>query len=333
MSSYLPIKYVEWRGVEKLVAAEVLQDDKDGYVTGPVFAVAGVARIERASDSASETHFYDNIPALVVTGKTTDTVIISASAIPLDVLAEITGNYYDPDTGAMVTGNAEQKIFALGYIAQNTDHEDVYVWRYRGVFSANDVTHITENNSTDANGQEVVFTGYETRYVFEKTGKRASAINVDVSKGLADVSSFFDLVTTPDILQEAEEMYDPIIIHTDIRGNGDNRQTIALSSEADADLFARIGDILEKKPVQLVLRTEIQYYSTVDMTFLRGNVTYSRFGPQTISYEYIETVERTDYDPTKYTNISAHYKLTITPAYLSSPASASIKIDRIKYSY
>ena len=55
---------VEYRGVSDLVAAEVLTDDDDnGYTTGDVFAIAGVAEISKTTDSSNEAHYYDNMPA------------------------------------------------------------------------------------------------------------------------------------------------------------------------------------------------------------------------------------------------------------------------------
>lgn len=196
---------VEWRGVEGLVAAEVTVDDNEtgdghGYVTGSVFAIAGVAEISRTTDSSDEAHYYDNIPAVIVSNTASDTVTITASAIPFDVLAEITGQNYDATTGALIEGPRDFKYFALGYKTKKTNGDEVYVWRYKGTFSIPDQTNSTENDGTDANGQEIVFTGISTTHKFTKTGKGAKALNVDLGKDLANVTTFFDEVTTPDTL-------------------------------------------------------------------------------------------------------------------------------------
>lgn len=197
---------VEYRGVEGLVAAEVLtDDDNEGYTTGSVFAVAGVAEISKTTDSSNEAHYYDNMPAVVVSNTSSDTITISASAIPLDVLAEITGQNYDTGTGALIEGPRDLKYFAIGYKTKKTNGDEMYVWRYKGTFNIPDQTNSTENDSTDANGQEIVYTGISTTHKFEQTGKGAKALVVDVAKGLADVSTFFDVVTTPDTLQAATQ--------------------------------------------------------------------------------------------------------------------------------
>ena len=204
---------VEYRGVEGLVAAEVLVDDNEtntagegqtanhGYVTGNVFAIAGVAEISKTTDSSNEAHYYDNIPAVVVSNTSSDEITISASAIPFDVLAEITGQYYDQATGSLIEGPRDVKYFALGYITKKTNGDEVYVWRYKGTFNIPDQTNVTENDSTDANGQEIVYTGISTTHKFTKTGKGAKALNVDLGKDLANVTNFFNTVTTPDTLQ------------------------------------------------------------------------------------------------------------------------------------
>ena len=192
---------VEYRGVEGLVAAEVLtDDDNEGYTTGSVFAIAGVAEISKTTDSSNEAHYYDNIPAVVVSNTSSDTVTITASAIPLDVLATITGQNYDQTTGSLIEGPRDLKYFAIGYKTKKTNGDEMYVWRYKGTFNIPDQTNSTENNSTDANGQEIVYTGISTTHKFTKTGKGSKALVVDVAKNLADVSDFFEDVVTPDTL-------------------------------------------------------------------------------------------------------------------------------------
>ena len=177
-----------------------------GYVTGSVFAIAGVAEISKTTDSSSEAHYYDNIPAVVVSNTSSDEVTISASAIPLDVLATITGQNYDQTTGALIEGPRNLKYFAIGYKTKKTNGDEMYVWRYKGTFNIPDQTNSTENDSTDANGQEIVFTGISTTHKFTKNTdsagnpRGAKALVVDVAKGLANVTNFFTTVTTPDSL-------------------------------------------------------------------------------------------------------------------------------------
>lgn len=197
----------EYRGVEGLVAAEVTIDDNEtgeghGYVTGTPFEIAGVAEIGRATENSQESHYYDNMAAIVISSVGADTVTCSVSAIPLDVLAKITGQKYDATKGVLIEGSRENKYFALGYKTKKTNGDEVYVWRLKGSFSIPDQTNTTENDGTDANGQEIVFTGISTTHRFtNNNNKGCKAINVDVAKGLADVSTFFDEVTTPDTLQ------------------------------------------------------------------------------------------------------------------------------------
>ena len=190
----------EYRGVEGLVYAEVTADDDKSYTTGEVKQLAGVAEIGRTTETSSEPHYYDNVPAVVVSSTGSDEVTCTVSAIPLDVLAEITGQQYDSNLGVLIEGERATKYFALGYKAKKTNGKEVYVWRYKGQFSIPDSTHATEDDGTDANGQEITSTGISTTHKFTKTGKRAKAMNVDLEADKANVSTFFDTVTTPDTL-------------------------------------------------------------------------------------------------------------------------------------
>lgn len=196
----------EYRGVEGLVAAEVIKDNNvegegEGYVTGEVFSIAGIAELSKTTESSNESKFYDNMPAIVISSTGADEVTCSVSAIDQEVLAKITGQHYDSVTGTLIEGDRQNKYFALGYKTKKTNGDEVYVWRYKGTFNIPESTHATENDGTDANGQEITYTGIKTTHKFTKTGSGAKAINVDLGKDLADVTGFFDKVTTPDDLK------------------------------------------------------------------------------------------------------------------------------------
>lgn len=195
------MEIVEYRGVEGLVIAEVTKDDSETYETGEVMEVAGTSEISRTTETSSETHYYDNVPAIVITSTGADEVKVKASAIPLDKVAIMTGQYYDDTTGAFIEGERETKYFAMGYKTKKTNGKEVYVWRYKGTFAIPDSTHVTEDSGTTANGQELTFTGIATTHKFKKNGKRAKAMNVELEKDLADITEFFKKVTTPDDLQ------------------------------------------------------------------------------------------------------------------------------------
>lgn len=191
----------EYRGVEGLVYAPVTQDDSNGFVTGAVKPLAGVAEIGKSTESSNEAHYYDNLPAVVVSSTGSDTITISASAIPYDVLAEITGQYYDSNTGMFVEKERTPGYFAIGYQTKTTSGDVMYVWRLKGTFNIPDQTNQTENDGTDANGQEITYTGISTTYKFNKTGTPAKAITVDTNVNPVDESTFFGSVQTPDSVQ------------------------------------------------------------------------------------------------------------------------------------
>ena len=195
-------KIYEYRGVEGLVYAEVTADTKETFSTGTVNDLAGVAEISKSTDSSNEAHYYDNIAAIVVSSTGSDEITVSASAIPLDVLAEITGQYYDSATGMFVEKERYPKYFALGYKTKDTNGNDYYVWRLKGTFNIPDQTNATEDDGTDANGQELTYTGISTVHKFTKlTNKPAKAVTVDTSVNPVDESTFFGTVQTPDSVQ------------------------------------------------------------------------------------------------------------------------------------
>ena len=198
-------KYFEYRGVENAVFAEVIADTSEGISFGPVKDFTGVAEIAKTTESSNEAHYYDNIPAIVIDSMGADELTVNASGIPFDILAEITGQYYDATAGMLVEQEGTPKYFAFGYITNKTDGTKVLVWRLKGKFSIPDTDSATKDDGTDANGQELTYTGVSTAFKFNTTGKSARAVNIDtsVNAGISD-SAFFGTVQTPDTIAGSE---------------------------------------------------------------------------------------------------------------------------------
>lgn len=196
-------KIVEFRGCDHLVVAEVTKDDATGYTVGAITSLAPVAEIAKTTENSSETHFYDNVGAIVIKAEGSDEVTLTVPALNLDQLAKVTGKSLDPQTGAYVDDEGVEKSYAIGYRITLTDGSFRYVWRLKGVFSnVPDEDSTTKSNNIDTNNQSVVFTGNKTVYDFQAGSIKghAKAIVIDERDGLADVSKFFDQVVTPDNL-------------------------------------------------------------------------------------------------------------------------------------
>lgn len=190
----------EYRGVSDLYYAKVTEDSANAYTTGTPVYLAGVATISKTTASSVAAHYYDNIPAVLIATSGTDEVTLNVSAIPLEVLADITGQVYDSTHGAIIEGQREQNYFAIGYKTKKTDGTEMFVWRLKGVFNVPDQTSNTEDDGTDADGQELTFTGTQTVHQFTATGQGARAVIADDGLGLAQTSNWFSAVITPDTI-------------------------------------------------------------------------------------------------------------------------------------
>ena len=194
----------EYRGIRGLVGAEVTTDTTESFECGTPFPIVGVAELSRTTETTNESHYYDNVPAIVIESTGADEVTITGSAIPFDVLAQITGQTYDAEKGMFVEGERQSKYFAIGYITEKTDGTEIFVWRLKGKFNIPDSTHATKDDGAEANGQEIVFTGINTTHKFAAIGnKTAKAVNVDTGVNPVAETEFFASVQTPDTVEKA----------------------------------------------------------------------------------------------------------------------------------
>lgn len=194
----------EFRGVDNLVYALVTKDNNEegvgeGYVTGEVKVLAPVAEIAKTTATSSATSYYDNKAANVINAEGSDTITLTVPALDIATLGEITGKGVDTATGALLDGEVTPTYVAVGYRLKLTDGTYRYVWRYKGSITIPDETSASENDGTDVNNQQLTYTGISTTHAFTKGGA-AKGLVVDERDDKADLSTFFDEVTTADTL-------------------------------------------------------------------------------------------------------------------------------------
>lgn len=198
----------EFRGVDNFYFAEVIKDDATGYICGTPIHIP-VQEVGKTTDSSSEAHYYDNKAMIVVNSESADTITLTLAPPALDKLAQLIGKSFDATTGMMVDSPRQNKYFAIMYRTKGTDGGYRYVSRLKGQFNIPEETVSTENDGTDTSNTQIEFTGIYTEHEFTKgiydgnQWKKAGVkgIVVDARYGLADVSTFFEAIQTPDTIQ------------------------------------------------------------------------------------------------------------------------------------
>lgn len=197
------LKFEEYRGVRNLVIAELTETvNEDGTTKetyGAVQPLSGVQEISGEVNEATETHYYDDMSAIVVDSEGDDTYTLVVSIPSKKTRALIEGTTYDETTGALIGSKKVKKYFALGFIADKVNGDEEYNWIYKGKFTGGGKTHSTKTDGTDATNMEYTYTSIHTSTKYKKGGN-CKYLSVD-NDGKADLSTFFDEVTTPDTLQ------------------------------------------------------------------------------------------------------------------------------------
>lgn len=198
----MALKFEEYRGVRGLVVAELTEEvDAQGVVTetyGTVQPLSGVQQVSAEVNESTETHYYDDMAAIVVDSEGEDTYTLVVSIPTKKTRALIEGTTYDETTGALIGSKKNKKYFALGFIADKLNGVEEYNWIYKGKFTGGNKTHDTKTDDTDATNMEYTFTSIHTATAYSNGGN-CKYLSVD-NDGKADLDAFFDTVVTPDKL-------------------------------------------------------------------------------------------------------------------------------------
>ena len=194
------MKEAEFRGTDNLWVVPIIKDDSDGYKFGEPVNLTPSGQISKTVNSSSETHYYSNVGMITIVTKGGDTVTVTTPVLALSKIGLLTGQTVDEATGALVTGELEERYFALIYRTQLTDNSWRYTIKYKAMLSAvPEEVSSTRSDGVETNGQQLEFTCNKTIFKFSNGG-HVDGIELDERDNKCDFSTFFSQLYTPDTI-------------------------------------------------------------------------------------------------------------------------------------
>lgn len=183
------MEYNEYRGVRGLVIAEVTKDDSSGYTAEEWEELSGVQAVAVTKNESSETHYYDNLAAIVVDAEGADELTLTVSILANKTRAKIDGVEYEQTQDMIINTPKKKKYFALGYIGEKTDGTEEFNILYKGKFSGGGETHNTKDDGTEATNVEYTFTAVHTSAKIY-SGKSVKSVKVPASTKVTEEAVF-----------------------------------------------------------------------------------------------------------------------------------------------
>lgn len=156
------MKYNEYRGIRKVVIAEVIKNDTTGYTADKWEEFSGCQSLGVTKNESSESHYYDNEARIIVDAEGADELAIILSVLANKMRAKVDGVEYEESADMIIDTPRRKKYFAIGYIGELTDGTEEINIYYNGKFSGGGETHNSKDDGTEANNVEYTYTGVHT---------------------------------------------------------------------------------------------------------------------------------------------------------------------------
>lgn len=151
----LEIAINEYRGVRMVCGADVTEG-LTGYVGGFWRRLFGAQSIVVTPNGSSETHYYDNLPAIQIDTEGAIDVALTVSIPELKTKAWIDGKTLTE--GGMYVGTPKKVGYkAVCFIGQKDDGTEELNIFYKGKFTGGETTHNTKDDGTEATNTSYTF--------------------------------------------------------------------------------------------------------------------------------------------------------------------------------
>ena len=182
------MEYNEYRGVRGLVIAEITEDNGT-YTTGTWQRLSGVQNVALATTESSETHYYDNLSAIIIDTEGADELTLTISVLENKTRALIEGRTYVEGVDMLVKTPKQNKLFALGFIGEKTNGVEEFNILYKGKFTGGNETHATKTDGAEATNLEYTFTAIYTASNIHN-GKPAKSVKLSASDKVTEAALF-----------------------------------------------------------------------------------------------------------------------------------------------
>lgn len=182
------MEYNEYRGIRGLCVAEVTAD-AGTYTADKWHRLSGAQSVALSGNESNEAHYYDNVPAIVVSSEGADEVTLTVSVLDNKTRAFLEGREFAEPSGMLVKTPKKNKVFALGFIGKKTNGEEEFNILYKGRFTGGGETHNTEDDGTEGTNVEYTFTAiYTTSPIY--AGKPAKSVKVKPNEKITEAKVF-----------------------------------------------------------------------------------------------------------------------------------------------
>lgn len=190
------------RGLKNVFVAEVTADTATAYTAGTPFHLIPAGTMNRTPAVSSENRYYDDTVFAAIGSEGATAITIDGASLRASDLATIMGKYVDATTGAVLdTGEWKEKYWALGGEAEGLDGSSELFWFLKGTFTAPARDDTTEDESTTANGMQLVYNAVQTIHNFTvgTETKPMKHVEIDTTETvLASGKSWTEQVVTPE---------------------------------------------------------------------------------------------------------------------------------------
>ena len=158
----------EYRGVRMVCGATVTENDS-GYVGGEWRRLFGAQGITVTPNESSETHYYDNRPAIQIDTEGAIDVAMTVSIPELDTKAWLDGKTIT-EKGMYIGTPKKGGYKALCFIGAKDDGTEELNIFYKGKFTGGETTHNTKDDGTEATNTTYNFGSIYTNNNIAKDG-------------------------------------------------------------------------------------------------------------------------------------------------------------------